>query len=327
VADGPEVAASAAEPAVAAAAGSKGAPVLAGGQASEKPVSFPPLDHQLSDEEEEVEQPQQPQPLQQQVALPHRQQLQLLPRQQPRASDPSAAASALGAGLRPASSGGTESRPVSAPAAASGGGDSSSGGGVPVGGLEAVALGSAAGPGGAPHPSDAALQGPQEYRITCITGSKLGAGTSARVRLQLVGTKATWVLPPLAQLLEDPSAAGGGSVPKPFQRSSCDVFAIIAPGDLGRLRTARLWLEGAGAVGLGGWLLARMEVWHIGTGRTWAFAPAAPGGWVPRGRNPDEGLELRAQALPPPSTVDAFAPLGPAEAGAAGEPYAAVSER
>jgi hypothetical protein len=303
------------------------------------PKSFPPPDEPLLDDDDEedevvegveavVEAPRQRPPSRQQ-SLGGQQQQQQQERQ--RASDPTAAParSTGGGGGGSGSEGGR--RPGSAPDASRPLSPASAAAALAP---PAHAAGRGAG-GHHHHPGDASLLGPQEYLITCDTGNKLGAGTSARVRLQLVGTKATWVLPPLADAGEGPgggpAAAAAAAATKPFQRAGRDVFTIVAPGDLGRLRTARLWLEGAGAVGLGGWLLARMEVCHAGTGRTWAFAPAAPGGWVPRGRNPEEGLELRAQALPPASLAGAFAPLGaapgPGGGGGGPEPRAAAPAR
>ncbi|KAI8462529.1 MAG: hypothetical protein J3K34DRAFT_500007 [Monoraphidium minutum] len=192
--------------------------------------------------------------------------------------------------------------PSSAGGSASGGGGGSGGGGAQPPSARAVR-----------RVASTFLGRPQHgYHLRVITGDKIGSGTSARVHLLLEGAGATGA--PTAWQPPLPAPRGG------FQRGGADEFTLTAPTDLGALTGGRAWLEG----GLGAtWNLARLEVNHLPSRRAWALAPARGGGWVPRGRGPEDGLPLAAEELPGGGGGDKRGPTpprGPSPLAGAGPP-------
>jgi hypothetical protein len=124
----------------------------------------------------------------------------------------------------------------------------------------------------------------QQYKLTVVTSDKMGAGTSAKVGLQLGDVAgATWQ-PQLAQKTSH------------FERGSKDFFLLThtvdGPG-LTALRSARVWLQGGGAGAF--WHLAELQLTDLQTLAAWRFVANE---WVSSGMGPQDGLLLAAEALP-----------------------------
>ncbi len=108
-----------------------------------------------------------------------------------------------------------------------------------------------------------------EYTVTVLTGDHEGAGTDAKVYIQLFG--ATGETEPI--LLHPPKG-------DPFERASIDVFSLdLEP--LGELARLDIWHDNTGF--RPDWFLVKVEVRDAAADKRWIF-PANR--WLDKKRSP-----------------------------------------
>ncbi|XP_026552259.1 polycystic kidney disease and receptor for egg jelly-related protein-like [Pseudonaja textilis] len=96
------------------------------------------------------------------------------------------------------------------------------------------------------------------YLVTIYTGSRIGAGTTATVFIQLIGDQAVSDV----HCLSHPEHV-------PFLRGSINTFLLTTKNDLGDIYCLQAWHDNAGSSP--GWFLSRVKVENMYTKQSWMF--------------------------------------------------------